>query len=140
MNRDENLIPRLVSNLLGVQMSGLKSDLFSGDERLEKCLIEDAAHVIKGNKGEFVGKIQFAVLVLQRGSIQISEIQQMLYGDQTADMILAFKTQRKIINTNYQQTADNIVGKMTIRSLDDGMVEFEKQQRELNDLNRRSLR
>src|SRR4051812_34712667 len=106
-------------------MSGLKSELFSGDERLEKCLVEDAAHVVKGDQGVHVGKIQYAVLVLQRGSIQISEIRQMLYGDQTAAMVLAYKTQRSIINTNYQATADNIVGKMTIRSLDDGMVEYE---------------
>jgi len=39
--------------------------------------------------------------------------------------VLRFKTDRKIINTAYQKTADNIVGKMTVQALDNEMARFE---------------
>jgi hypothetical protein len=38
---------------------------------------------------------------------------------------LAYKTKRKIVNRAYQSQADNIVGKMTIRSLDDELLKLE---------------
>ncbi|MCY2978476.1 MAG: hypothetical protein NTU79_07405 [Planctomycetota bacterium] len=40
----------------------------------------------------------------------------------TAAAVLAYKTKRKIINRDYQMTADNIVGKMTMASLDREML------------------
>ena len=49
------------------------------------------------------------------------------YGPATAAAVLAYKRKRSIINTSYQKTADNIVGIMTIQSMD----------RELNGLARR---
>jgi len=39
--------------------------------------------------------------------------------------VLRYKQARDIINRSYQQNADDIVGKMTIVSLDDGMYMFE---------------
>jgi hypothetical protein len=43
------------------------------------------------------------------------------YGTQTANAVLAYKRKRNIINYSYQTQADNIVGKMTITSLDKGL-------------------
>jgi hypothetical protein len=107
----------------------LKSELFRGDPRLEKTLVSDQHHVVPGDLGEYVSKIQFAVLTLGGGQIGAGELQVKLYGPETARAVLRYKTQRRIINFSYQRTADNIVGKMTIRALDDEMVLFEAKQR-----------
>jgi hypothetical protein len=45
----------------------LKSDLFRGDPRLEKALVSDPHHVTLGTRGEFVSKIQYAVMALAGG-------------------------------------------------------------------------
>jgi peptidoglycan hydrolase-like protein with peptidoglycan-binding domain len=90
---------------------GLASELFRGDPRLEKCLIDDSAHVVRGDQGPFVAKIQYAVLILEGGRIGPGELQTRLYGSETAQAVLAYKTRRGIINPAYQTTADNIVGK-----------------------------
>jgi len=107
----------------------LRSELFRGDPRLEKTLVSDPHHVVIGDRGEFVSKIQFAVLTLEGGSIGPNELQGRLYGPETARAVLAYKTRRNIINTSYEKTADNIVGKMTIRALDDEMVLYEAKDR-----------
>lgn len=103
-------------------MAGLQSELFRGDPRLERCLISDPAHVLRGDRGDFVSKIQFAVLVLAGGAICGSEIDGQLYGPDTAKAVLEYKRKRKIINHSYQTQADDIVGKMTIRALDTEMA------------------
>ena len=46
----------------------------------------------------------------------------MRYGPSTADVVLAYKRKRNIINYSYQTTADNIVGKMTMAALDKEML------------------
>ena len=110
-------------------MPGLVSDLFRGDMRLERCLINDSAHVVRGDRGPYVAKIQYAVMVLEGGTISAQELQQQLYGPDTASLVLAYKTRRKIINFSYQSRPDDIVGKMTIRSLDTEMLVFEARER-----------
>ena len=115
-------------------MSGLKSELFRGDPRLEKILHSDPAHVVLGDRGEFVSKIQFAALLLGGGRIGAGELQAQHYGPETAKVVLAYKTNRKIINTAYQKTPDNIVGKMTIRSLDTEMQAYETKERLTNSI------
>jgi len=45
------------------------------------------------------------------------------YGKSTATAVLNFKTKRGIINHAYQTAPDNIVGKMTIRSLDESLLD-----------------
>lgn len=107
----------------------LKSELFRGDPRLEKTLHSDPHHVVPGNRGEFVSKIQYAVLTLGGGQIGPSELQVQLYGPETARAVLAYKTKRQIINFSYQRTPDNIVGKMTIRALDNEMLLYEAKER-----------
>ena len=104
----------------------LVSKLFSGDPRLEACLVSDPAHVTPGSVGDFVGKIQQALIVMGLGVISADEIAAQRYGNTTAAAVLEYKRERKIINFSYQKTADNIVGKMTIAKLDEEMAAFEK--------------
>ena len=118
-------------------METLKSELFRGDRRLAKTLVSDPDHVVPGAKGEFVSRIQNAVLVLEGGEISAQELQSRLYGPDTAKLVLAYKTRRQIINKTYQKTADNVVGKMTIRKLDEEMVAFEAAERLRQALNTR---
>jgi hypothetical protein len=96
----------------------LSSRLFSGDPRLEACLTQDSAHLTPGTTGDFVGKVQAALEYIDGARIDENELAAATYGPSTADAVLAYKTAREIINRSYQQTADNVVGKMTIDRLD----------------------
>ncbi len=102
----------------------LVSQLFSGDQRLEACLVNDQAHLTIGTRGPFVNKVQRALLVLADASISQADVTTMTYGTSTAGAVLAYKTQRAIINRAYQSKPDNIVGKMTIRALDEEMASY----------------
>jgi hypothetical protein len=104
---------------------GLRSRLFSGDTRLEACLINDQAHLTIGTVGPFVRKVQKAVAVITGRSVSREDIEGSRYGQSTADAVLAYKQARNIVNRSYQATADNIVGKMTIKSLDEDMARNE---------------
>jgi hypothetical protein len=97
----------------------LKSATFAGDERLEACLVEDRAHLTLGVQGEFVAKVQAALIFVDAVAITDQELETLTYGKSTAAAVLAFKKKRRIINRAYQQTEDDIVGKMTIRALDE---------------------
>jgi hypothetical protein len=100
----------------------LQSDLFKGDPRLESCLINDAAHVKQGAVGDYVSKIQVALLRIDSLLVDPSELRAKWYGPSTAAAVLAFKRKRGIINYSYQTEPDNIVGKMTIAALDREML------------------
>ncbi|HYZ84390.1 MAG TPA: hypothetical protein VE621_08305 [Bryobacteraceae bacterium] len=104
----------------------LRSKLLSEDTRLQACLVSDPAHVTPGCTGDYVGKIQTAVALLDGARIDSEELASKRYGPSTAAAVLAYKRKRNIINRSYQTQADNIVGKMTIASLDDEMVQREK--------------
>jgi hypothetical protein len=105
----------------------LHSRLFRGDPKLEACLIHDSAHVTQGATGEHVAKIQFALGTLDNLNIAPRDVSTQTYGASTADAVLAYKTKRQIINRSYQTRPDNIVGKMTIASLDKEMFSHEHQ-------------
>jgi hypothetical protein len=105
----------------------LISNLFRENERLQRTLATDSAHVISGESGEHVERIQIAVMDLTILTIAENELLTKTYGQSTAAAVLAFKRARKIINRSYQTTEDNIVGKMTIAALDNEM--FQKQER-----------
>jgi peptidoglycan hydrolase-like protein with peptidoglycan-binding domain len=92
----------------------LRSQLFQGDAALEAAAGKDSAHVTKGAKGPHVGKIQLALIVLDNAGIANDHV----YGPATAAAVLAYKKKRNIINRTYQQQPDDIVGKMTMASLD----------------------
>jgi hypothetical protein len=100
----------------------LKSYLFQGSDRLNACLVNDAKHVTLGQSGEHVADIQIALQHIDGLNINATELLSKTYGPSTAAAVLAYKKKRKIINSSYQSTADNIVGKMTIAALDDDMV------------------
>lgn len=100
----------------------LRSELFSGDPKLENAAVHDSAHIVPGSSGPHVEKIQVALMLLDSTSIASSELAADLYGETTAAAVLAYKRKRSIINRSYQSTADNIVGRMTIASLDSEMA------------------
>jgi hypothetical protein len=105
--------------------SRLRSKLFHGDPRLEAAAVSDPAHVLPGASGPHVGKIQLALILLDAAVIADSELDSLTYGDSTARAVLAYKRKRNIVNRSYQTQADNIVGKMTMASLDGEMVKKE---------------
>ncbi|MGB7220761.1 MAG: hypothetical protein WBD07_18320 [Vicinamibacterales bacterium] len=107
----------------------LLSNLLKGDAKLAACQINDAAHLTIGARGEHVAKVQFALFALDSSAIDRNEVRLQTYGPSTAKAVLAYKTKRKIINTAYQNTPDNIVGKMTITRLDLDMRFFEQTHR-----------
>jgi hypothetical protein len=43
----------------------LHSDALASDERLEACLVKDSAHLTQGVRGEFVAKVQAAIIFLE---------------------------------------------------------------------------
>jgi hypothetical protein len=103
----------------------LSSGLFKGNRALEACAVDHAAHITRGATGDHVAKIQFALFALDGLVIDRIELLSQQYGGSTAAAVLAYKEKRKIINQSYQKTADDIVGKMTIASLDKDMVRRE---------------
>jgi hypothetical protein len=104
----------------------LQSELFREDTALQACLVKDSAHVVKGARGGHVAKIQSALGILEGALIDPEELSKSLYGPSTAGAVLAYKVKRDIVNRTYQQRADDIVGKMTIASLDREMVTGEQ--------------
>ena len=103
----------------------LKCNLFAQDKALQACLTNDAAHIQRGAIGEHVSRIQIALAILDSASIVSEEVLAKRYGPSTASAVLAFKTKRHIINRHYQTRPDDIVGKMTIKALDEEMAEKE---------------
>ena len=107
----------------------LVSQLFSGDPAFEQCLVKDQAHITPGSRGPHVGKIQVALATLDHIVVAPGEVQSQTYGTSTANGVLAYKRKRGIINPSYQTKADNVVGKMTIASLDAEMALAERRPR-----------
>ncbi|SRR5208282_1598830 len=103
----------------------LQSTLFFGDRALEDCVVRDSAHVTTGAVGEHVTKIHSALVLLDNSTIDNSELYEGRYGPSTAAAVLAYKRKRQIINYSYQNTADDIVGKMTIAAMDRELLPLE---------------
>lgn len=100
----------------------LRSNLFSGDAALEGAATVANRHIMRGAAGPHVGKIQIALVILDGASIAQGERDATRYGASTAAAVLAYKQAREIINHAYQAQADDIVGVMTMKSLDDEML------------------
>jgi peptidoglycan hydrolase-like protein with peptidoglycan-binding domain len=96
----------------------LVSTLLSGNERLGKCATLNPSHVTEGENGPHVKLIQLALMITDNADIARAELEASSYGPSTKAAVLAFKTQRSIINFSYQSKPDPIVGIMTIRALD----------------------
>ena len=100
----------------------LSSRLFKGNRALEACAVQDSAHVTRGATGDHVGKIQLALSTLDGVQIDRAELMSQQYGRSTSAAVLAYKQKRQIINRSYQSAADDVVGKMTVASLDKEMI------------------
>ncbi len=105
----------------------LRSDHFTKPKinaRLEGCLVSDAQHVTPGSTGEHVRLIQIALAKL----LPTFLVPDGKYGSNTAAAVLKYKIERAIVRVG-QLYPDNIVGKRTIKSLDDEMLEEEAEGR-----------
>jgi peptidoglycan hydrolase-like protein with peptidoglycan-binding domain len=100
----------------------LQCKLFRGDAKLEAAAKLDSAHIKPGDRGPHVGKIQQAIIDLDGATLARDDN----YGPATATAVLSYKQKRNIINRAYQTQADNIVGKLTVASLDREMLAHEK--------------
>jgi len=107
----------------------LQSKLFAGEPRLEGCLVRDSDHVTQGSRGYFVTLIQAALVALDACEVDAREVAEARYGNSTAAAVLSYKQKRSIINPAYQTSADDIVGKMTIASLDRELCDLEARLR-----------
>lgn len=96
------------------------------DGKLEACLTSDAAHIAPGARGDHVRKIQTALNALNDGRGIVLKPDG-IYGPLTAAAVKAYKNapQRRILQS-WQTTADDIVGKGTIASLDAEMGVLEE--------------
>jgi hypothetical protein len=103
----------------------LTSNWFADNERCQQCAVIDAKHILQGDTGFHVYLVQQALIMLDGSKIHGAEADAWHYGPSTCDAVLKYKQARKVINHSYQQTADDIVGKMTIASLDGGMSALE---------------
>lgn len=112
--------------LTEVVKSMLISQLFSSNGRLCACELVNEKHVQRGDKGEHVALIQYALVVIENADIAESEMANASYGQSTADAVLGYKIRRKIINLSYQTKPDSVVGIMTIRALDVEIAAIEK--------------
>jgi peptidoglycan hydrolase-like protein with peptidoglycan-binding domain len=115
----------------------LNSELFTQparDPKLEGCLVDDAKHIVPGANGGHVRKIQTALNLLSEGAGPNLDIDG-IYGPLTAAAVKKFKDapQRRILQP-WQTSADNIVGKRTIKALDDEMDVLENESPASSDL------
>jgi hypothetical protein len=104
----------------------LQSKLFKADQKLEACAVSHPGHVTAGATGDHVAKIQRALIALDGAVIDRGELLAKHYGASTAAAVLNYKTRRNVINRSYQTKPDNIVGIMTIASLDKEMLARER--------------
>lgn len=119
-----------------------RSKLFSvpSDPGLEACATKNSGHVSLKDRANLVGshvnKIHTALLRIaaldpklkDRLKISATEVNSQTYGSSSAQAVLMYKQDRKIINFSYQQAADDIVGIMTISRLDDEIKAIEDRE------------
>jgi hypothetical protein len=107
----------------------LTSSLFADVQRLQDCREKDSAHVqLNRDKGVYVARIQKALLelnvvgIMQLGTEYADKEEDCAYGSFTAAAVLKYKNGKTPpIRSPGQTVTDNIVGKRTIRSLDDDL-------------------
>ena len=104
----------------------LQSQLFRNDQKLKAAAEKDSAHIMRGARGEHVHKIQWALRALTPSILRLDG----QYGPITAEAVKEYKNapSRRIWGPG-QKTADDIVGKRTMASLDEEMWELETRSR-----------
>lgn len=117
-----------------------QSQYFAGDSRLEKCANNPAYDIRTPQSGAHVAKIHSALNIIRDAvrnghslpappAIAQIEIANKNYSASTAKSIKQYKKDRNIINYAYQQDADDIIGVMTIRYLDEELAALEARHR-----------
>src|SRR5262249_28257783 len=112
-------------------MGALRSKLFSipEDRKLEACLVDDSKHIGPGenDSSEQVEKIQLALETIIGVDLKSERGR---YGPLTVAAVKKYKNEhRPPILQPWQKTADQYVGKRTIRHLDDDMSAFDRRGR-----------
>jgi hypothetical protein len=92
----------------------LQSQLFLGDARLEKAAVSDPAHIVPGERGPHVVKIQQALIQVAGATIEPDGT----YGPATAAAVADFKRQHQPPILNFAGKIDDIVGIKTLAALD----------------------
>jgi peptidoglycan hydrolase-like protein with peptidoglycan-binding domain len=92
----------------------LQSILFAGDKRLERAAVLDSAHVIPGERGPHVVKIQQSLIDVAGANIVADGV----YGPATATAVADFKRKHQPPILNRAAQIDNIVGIKTLAALD----------------------
>ena len=111
----------------------LKSELFTqpvGVPSLEACLVHDSAHITPGQHGEGVRRIQDALNKLSAGPGRPNYRLAVdgRYGPKTASAVQSYKNARRpALLQPWQTSADDIVGRRTLQSLDDEMAILEEE-------------
>ena len=100
----------------------LEHPLFKDDGRLQNCLRFDKDHVQFGDIGDFVFKIQLALITIDHLSIDPEELKKKAFLTTTRNAVKKYKEKRKVINFSYERAVDAIVGKMTIEQLDNDLL------------------
>src|SRR5437660_7563126 len=104
----------------------LRSDLLSGNKRLQDCAQFDHSHVQPGEPAaEHVRLLQEAVRQTNNANIPVSETN---YGDETTKAMVDFKTKHNIF-TRGTQSVDPIAGINTSRKLDELMKQIEDKKK-----------
>lgn len=118
----------------------LRSALFRDQERLQKAAVNHAYHVMKGDQGSYVARIQCFLLYCgifeEVDSIFVEEnsgfkegfqeeFNNDYFGEWTEVMTLLYKVERDIVDRSRQTLADAIVGVMTIRRMDTEQIGIE---------------
>lgn len=98
----------------------LTSQFFRGDSRLEGAAVRDAEHIFAGARGDFVGKIQTALNLLDGAGLDVDNA----FGPLTAAAVSTYKRKRGIVN--YAGQIDPIVGRGTMTALDGEMAKREQ--------------
>lgn len=124
-------------------MGQLQCQLFQSPpaarDRLERCLVSDPDHVAQGSRGDHVLLIQIALNRLSQGDGRENFKLKLdgIYGPKTAGAVRAYKrapSRRERLLGPSQKTPDDIVGKKTIKSLDDEMDVLENELTSDDDL------
>ena len=103
----------------------LRSYILRDDEILQAAADVHKAHILEGQIGDHVRKLQEVLILLDNVVISDDERLRKYFGTSTAKAVLKFKTQRSIINRSYQNTPDPIVGILTMKAIDDELFRLQ---------------
>lgn len=126
----------------GEDKGPLKSYFFSkyifasSRQRLQAAADQHAMHVIPNSRGEHVAWLHVTMDIIfpvNPGFLPVpggAEAEGMIFGPRLSAKVRHYKQHNKIVNRDYQNTVDGIVGIMTMRMLDYHLCFIEQKLRE----------